>query len=766
MRISLFHNAWDNSPKVIDITWTELSVELIKHQPVEHYDKRHVQTWSPTEYDAGTKGNSAALRNHAGVLDFDELSIEQFAKVLEVAKPYAYILYSSFSHGWKKTGYSFRLILRLSRPVEKYEWDTFWSALFGMFDSLADTNCSDLGRVYFGPSYPLTSAADPFSDAHEGEPLDVDSLLTGGARRRLVADDLHALAVEVKAKRPDLAKALVALIKGEPYAPPGERDTTIFRVCGALVRKYPDLDIESTVGWFARSTAAMASVNSDTPTLDVVREKLTRQLDEHGGAGLTGGDRIGQALGNSGRKHPYSESELDAICAELGCDRTQLTYRWVLQKSGSYYLLVNGEYRGPYSKEDVVAAASRDLSPASSAGVELVVVSKDGAQAPKSSQMLVLQYGEVLDQVIIDMTAKKTRYDAVTRTLYEAGSPLRDLTPAYDAQVNEWIGLLAKNKAHQLNSWLAALTWLDRPAVAVFLTGAGGAGKSLFAEGCARLWTTNQATTLASVMSQFNDGFTQCPLCFADESLPTYYNGKNRTEDIRQFIQARTRPLARKYLPLATALGAARLVIAANNDQILKLSADLNENDIKAITDRFLHIPVGERAVDFLKSLSDGGSSFVTEDRLARHSLWLRDNYEWVPSGRFLISASDDELYKNLVNTVGLRSQVLGWIVAWLMSGDSHIPDVRIIDGEVYITSSTIEQNWTTFSKNLRVPDVGLLGKVLRNLSTRQVKQPGKRGRYNRYHVIDSKHLRSWASSTDAVLVEEIDNQLARNRGA
>ena len=99
------------------------------------------------------------------------------------------------------------------------------------------------------------------------------------------------------------------------------------------------------------------------------------------------------------------------------------------------------------------------------------------------------------------------------------------------------------------------MTLLTEPCAALYLDGGAGVGKTLLADGLARLWTTNGPTELAGVVGSFNDALLSCPLVFADEVLPDVLKRTEGTGELRKLIQARTLPLNRKFKAAAQVRG-------------------------------------------------------------------------------------------------------------------------------------------------------------------------------------------------------------------
>jgi predicted P-loop ATPase len=78
----------------------------------------------------------------------------------------------------------------------------------------------------------------------------------------------------------DLGAALDAVTKGEAFAAPGERDTTLYRLSQELSRTLPDADPGAIAKLFEPSLDRMAEDAPDAPTTEDVAEKLGRAYTE------------------------------------------------------------------------------------------------------------------------------------------------------------------------------------------------------------------------------------------------------------------------------------------------------------------------------------------------------------------------------------------------------------------------------------------------------------------------------------------------------
>jgi hypothetical protein len=204
----------------------------------------------------------------------------------------------------------------------------------------------------------------------------------------------------------------------------------------------------------------------------------------------------------------------------------------------------------------------------------------------KTLTELVDEYGTVADHVVIDLAAQQSHYDDKTRTLHYSTCPMREIEPRYVKEVDEWLTLW--ENASRLKDWLAVSMLISRPCAALYVEGTKGAGKSLIAMGVSRLWTEHGPSLLKNVIGSWNDDLLKCPIVFADEVLPDSLRRGGNSGTLRSFIQETKRSLTVKHMPNRQMVGAARLILAANNESLLETDEHLTTEDIAAIAERYL----------------------------------------------------------------------------------------------------------------------------------------------------------------------------------
>jgi hypothetical protein len=769
-----------------ELTWDQFAAQLSTHSQ-SYQSKLTVPAFCPCEFRDPSLPRSSknATRAHFLVLDLDKINAQQLADTLARLEGLNALLYTTWSH--PKTIqdglWSVRICVELSHPVEKVDWPHFWLAAVTRFGLTADPACKNIDRIYFGPAVP------PGTDPSHCEiirfrgralvPEAVPAPIAPAKLDPITRDRLEKLAKRwhrsKEEHRSDLGDKLLKVCRGEAFAEAGNVDNTIYQLVQDINEALPNGDPATIGKHFAQSLQLMGyggkmphTVDDVTRKLERAQEQATQELATLAQEEATNRKlRIRQAFAHVDptRDHPYTEAELEHYANKAKCSRDEFRKRWIIQRGPVFYLFSAGSYSAPYTKDDILNAALRDLAPACSAGVDLYTVAETGLPFRKTIAMLMSDYGSVANDYVLDLREQEAIYYAHTRTFVEAPAPLRRLEPTYSEMVAQWLEVMCGPSLPDVLKWIALVTSLDEICAALMLTGGPGTGKTLLAQGLSRLWSTEQPTDLESALGTFNSALSKCPLVFADEQIPKDFRGHARTAELRQFIAATSRAYRRKFAHETKILGAIRLLIAANNEEILAIQENLSTNDIEAIGDRFYHVRVNPDAAQFL-ALCDT-NHMVAGDAIAKHALWLRDNHPVQRQGRFLIRSPDREFYRSLTTRSGIRSAVCQWCVGYLK--DPRRIDAsgrylaRVKRGRLLINvQALMGEAWNVYVTNDMQPPTGRLTTALAGLSTSRTSATHPRtGGIMHYRVIDTEHLLAWVKETEFATPEEIVSALA-----
>lgn len=792
------------------LTWEQL-VELIGGHQAYPDKERDVPMFSPAQWMLGrTVGKEGVVAIHFGVIDLDDTPEDKLVELLANLEC-AYLFVTSWSHGsteasklfekatkrkWKeatdderasfeadaKTRTRGRLVFPFTRPAVPSEWPVLWDVLNEKItNGLGDTKTKDASRRYWFPSHPADPKKAPARILHAGPPVDIDALLGDRAARgtwntdgatgddavgasgglEVTREQLRTLAKRLHgsstAARKVLGSALFAVIKGEEFAESGDRNDTLFKLVCEIVDRHPLADAGKIADHFVPSLSVMDTKNTRDDIVNMVERKQSGARQAHA-------QRIKEALGE-GRVDPYTNTELEGFVDDLNISSSALRHQWIIQRGKTFYVFSNGDYR-VYSKDDINGGVLRDLAPAITAGVDLFEITQKGLRQ-KTPIELVRDYGSVASGgVIVDMMAKRARYDEPSKAFVEAPCPLRRITAQYHAPIERWLTLIAGAKADRLRYWLASLPRLDEPCAALYLEGAPRTGKTLLACGAARLWTTERPTELDEALGTFNEALAKCPLVFGDEAVPTDARGKLRTEAIREFVQARVRPLKRKFMPNATLKGCIRLVLAANNKGLLHTTDNLTEHDIEALVERFFYLPVNPEAAAYLADVGPLETKrWLEEDMITEHIHWLYENVDVPRTGRFLVSGEASDLAADLATSTGLRASVCQWLVGYLNNPKKFqatmLRDlVRVNAGRYLVNVRALAEAWDSYvDDDLRRPKPTPISKALAGLST-EVTMRTEKGNA-KYRSIRLDLLVEWAETIGYSDAEKISAALA-----
>jgi hypothetical protein len=796
LNVSLFASATDTTPQLrVGLSFPELC-ELLG-PPKSYLTKEAAPLYSPAEWLPGrTRGKDAIAAIHFGVLDLDHCTPDDLVDIVVEThrRGLAYYVATTWRHGAKSDKDACaRLLVPFSRPVLVSEWPRFWRAFNDeVARGRADEQCKDASRSYFLPSFCEGRHLEPFCDGNpDGAALDVDAVLAkaGGfvaasdlpttpASSGLSRETLRNLGLRLLRSRNEHNKiiglALGRIVRGEPYArepgtlgsvfdtgavlPEGRNDMT-FKVLAKVCEHHPQADVQSLVDLLKPSLALMGA-----PSEDEIRSMIDRL---QAGARQAHSMLVFEALG---RYEPYSDQELQILADRAEISLSQLRRRWIVQKGKVFYFLRHDGYRA-YLDIEAEVAGSRELAPAIRAGVDTVKVMQNGVR-PKTIKELVHDYGTVAREVVVDLTAQYSYYEESSQTIFEAPRPVR-VKAREHKDVDEWLKVFAGAKYNRLCQWLAVLPALSEPCAALYLEGDPGVGKSLLAVGVSRIWADAPAA-LKDTMGNFNDALLACPLVFADEKAPVDERGRVRTDELREFIQARERPLRRKFRDVATIKGCARIVLAANNRNLLQTSEHLTEADIAAIVERIFYLHVSAASAEHLRRLKKESPEtlerWVDGNAIAEHALFLAETLHVPRTNRFLVAGDASDLTNSLAVGTGLRASVAQWLVSYLLDparlarcSKSHtvMPLVRVNRGRFFVASRAIHEAWSEYvQQDYQPPTPMAVSRALAGLSKEITLYIGNKNQ--KFRHVDMEYLVEWAAETGYATREELEEALVR----
>jgi len=698
--------------------------------------------FSPAEFKGNYRNNRNALQVWFGVVEFDHLTCEQWATVIDhiVSTKVAFAYYTTFNHDPDNNDCRFRIAVPFVKPVPSSHWTThYWPRLAAFLSPPnvavnADPQCKDPARFYYVPSCPAERASYAQRAWNEGGELDLDALgpapiaardttqtpTTGGARpmlRKLTVDDLRDYMRKLRKRNGACAagasECLRLVLRGEAWGDKDTRNERISNLCYELIKDFPTLDPPHVAKIFAPSCLEMQAQDTEAKkyTPRYVEEKLlekvkyveTRQQqyasENH--------DQYLNKLKNAGFDTPYTPQEF----AELE-QREVHPKGWILQQESGAYVFTKKHgyvyFRGQGAAKN---AAAQNLLPAHPYGLRTERLDKSGDFKVMPLDDLVQAFGSVPDSTVGSLVEQCTRYSSATRTLTIAECPIRELKPLRNERIAEWLLLLGGDKPRQLLDWIAWVTYLDRSCAMLVIAGDTGVGKSLLANGIAKLWQKKkEATPLEDALSAFNNTLARCPLLLADESVPKDRDGKHRFDELRKLVSKNSFVLNEKHVTKRDVEGSVRIIVAVNSLSLLVGDTPENQQELQATLERIVHITPDPRAVSYLKELRESGQQW-DDDAIAQHALYLRDERP-LPANppRFLFepdNGSQVHLASALVSSSALYGAIAYWLIAFLREPrklyegitSPHDPVwcVKVTNNGFFATPNAVQIRWHVY---------------------------------------------------------------------
>lgn len=215
----------------------------------------------------------------------------------------------------------------------------------------------------------------------------------------------------------------------------------------------------------------------------------------------------------------------------------------------------------------------------------------------------------------------------------------------------------------------------------------------------------------------------------------------------------RSHALTEKYRSTATLEGCLRLIIAANDDDALRLREQLTVESESAIGIRILHVDCRREAGPWLASR--GGNvhtgDWVTSwtggpGRIAQHALWLRDHRAVRLGARFAVEGNAEEWLRRAHRRGGVGQDLLVGLARLLAGELDRVDDERgwtviIRGGMVATNASVLHRRWRwLLDTDRRPPPIGAIGAALEVLAVERTRLVVG-GQRPRVHVLDGRRV-------------------------
>ena len=300
--------------------------------------------------------------------------------------------------------------------------------------------------------------------------------------------------------------------------------------------------------------------------------------------------------------------------------------------------------------------------------------------------------------------------------------------------------------------WLARVRELSKPLPMLVFEGAAGGGKDLFCDAVARVFTFTPRSRLEDLFSPFNGDVLGNPLTVAEEQLPRGNEGRVTANQLKSAISGRGLYINKKFKDRFPVRGCLRFIATSNSPLYHQLTGDYTTQDIDALAQRIIHIPVSEEAAEFLvRRGARFGEDLVGGDLLARHILALEEELaqakrdgtelpEWARTtqgNRFAVQSDAAEMKLLMTTGTGLRQPILDIMCKFVVclagagkpssgewqsgfpgqQGRENCHGLIVEDGFAWTRTDTIMAAWGNYGKGSPLPVPGAVGRALGTMS-------------------------------------------------
>jgi hypothetical protein len=553
-----------------------------------------------------------------------------------------------------------------------------------------------------------------------------------------------------------VAKAARELLRGKNTIPvhAGRRNGFLAALSGYLAAQFPFAggvsQLFEGVGW------DLFNVDGKYP-LDAFETMIGRFQDkEQAGVAAAQAEReaerarIISELSGGERDFTITEDEIAHLVEVFGPHWIQFLF--AIRKRDIYVLRPDGSYDPDPVMRDTVFVAARDRLAVFGDYVEYDYEDEKGTHR-KSISTFLEEYATVVRHVVFDLANPRGGYDAKTQTIYLAAAPPQ-VDPVEHPEIQRW---LEHHDTHLIDM-IATMPHLSKMLPALVLTGTKGAGKTLLAIGVGQIYGRSCLDADAA-LGQFNASMlSKQPIIFMDEKAASAYEREGTTL-IRKFVTQGVRQLDEKFQARVELLGYPRLIVAANNADVLATAQDMSTEDREAFAERLVHIDM-DAGKDHLARQPHIQTYWLDRRWLAEHIFWLSKNWEVQhPGRRFAVANNNTALHDGLASKSGSASDVACWLLRYVTNPNTakHLP-ISFDGGILRVNSGAIIQGWSIYLDGHSPPSPSKISRALRSLaSTRQkIKwvQGGTQKRVNAYQI-DPRLLR--ASNETHGLVDDFD---------
>lgn len=161
--------------RVEELAWEDFARKLTTQPPAVD-DKSSVGWYAAAEFEASHRHGKTFVARYALTLDYDHISKENIAQIASAFEPYAYLMYTTWSHHPDKP--RIRVVMPLSRPAGADEFQAVSRKIAALADiEWAAGESHVVAQMMFMPAVKPEMAVTFRSKIHEGAAVDVDAVL-------------------------------------------------------------------------------------------------------------------------------------------------------------------------------------------------------------------------------------------------------------------------------------------------------------------------------------------------------------------------------------------------------------------------------------------------------------------------------------------------------------------------------------------------------------------------------------------------------------
>ncbi len=409
-----------------------------------------------------------------------------------------------------------------------------------------------------------------------------------------------------------------------------------------------------------------------------------------------------------------AESPQQAAPLILVCGR-----QWYLRESDGYYQVTERLLRPSLQRVHQ--------------HVETDVETNDGERKPLGPVGLYQRYGRRADTVIYRMG---TAGGFIPRgadggTLVEGVCRYIEVEPRYDDRVASWLFELGgghDGNPDRLLDWLSTVTLLHRPTAALYLRGAPSCGKSMLAFAVAGGWGRHIVDYADVVLGAYSGALARSPIVLVEERVPETHQERSSGALFKRFVGRTSHQYTEKYKPSGTIEGCARVIVTANDDNALRLSAEDQRQGEEAIGLRILHVVVPPTAAEYLASIGgpSGTADWVLREdgspgRIWRHVMWLREHHVLSrPPGRLLVEGDPAGWLRGVAARSGLPQEILIAVTRWVCGVVQVEASWMRVPGGVWVPVQDLWTHWEELAATRGRPSAQQLGRALGRIGPRE----------------------------------------------